>query len=166
MMPPAARPFELGEAYFWIDQQLVHVAPYRNHRDWLLANQARLGLSHTMHDRPNQALWIAYQQRMIRIVWDPCGKWSQGKAHSRGSALYISGFESMLWRCIKPLMNHPTWAGLINTVCLEYVRDRAGRAQWYHNQMFDGGDLESLYRGRRPRRTLIGRDAMFGGEIM
>lgn len=165
MIPlPGARPTQLGMAHFWIDQQLVNVDPYRNHRDWLLANQVRLGLSATMHDRPNQALWMAYQSRMIRIVWDPLSQWSQGRAHSRGAALYISGFEQVIWRHIKPMMNHPMWASMIHTVCLEYVRDHGGRAQWYHHQLFDGGDLESLYRGRRPRRSLLNRDAVFGGE--
>jgi len=158
------RPKELGEAYFWIDNKLVNVAPHRNHRDWLLAHQAELGLPDVVQEKPHKALWHAYQQHVIRLVWDPVSLWKAGAGAQESAVLYINGFERDVWQNIKHIMNSEPWVGEVKTVVIEYVRNVNGKPDWYHTDIFKAGDLESLYRGRRPRVQLAPPHATYGGE--
>lgn len=159
-----ARPKELGDAYFWIQNKLVDISPYRNHRDWLLAHQAELGLDPVIHDKPQKALWHAYQQHVIRLVWDPESLWKAGAGAQEGAVLYINGFEQDVWKHMKNIMNSEPWVSKVKTVVIEYVRNVNGKPDWYHTDMFKSGSLESLYRGRRPRTELAPPNAVYGGE--
>jgi hypothetical protein len=160
----AARPPELGNAYFWINGQLVDVGEYRNHRDWLLAHAPELDLPSYIQQSPKKALWEAYKKGVVRVVWDPSGVWKSGAGYNQGAVLYLNGFERDVWNNITKLMNHPVWAGTINTVVIEYVKDVDGKPNWYHTDIFQGDQLESLYRGKRPRKSLLPADANYGGE--
>lgn len=159
-----ARPAELGDAYFWIDGELVDISPERNHRDWLVKNQESLGLPDYIQQKPVRALWEGYKRGIIRIVWDRGSRWRVGAGHGQGNVLYINGFESDVWSNMRPILNHTPWVGEINTVVIEYVREVNGKPNWYHTDIFKGGAVESLYRGRRPRRERLPPDAVYGGE--
>lgn len=159
-----ARPVELGDAYFYIDKQLVDVGSFRNHRDWLVAHSGQLRLPEYVKERPSKALWEAYKKGVIRLVWDRGGKWREGQAHKQGNVLYINGFERDVWSNIRGILNEERWAGDVDTVVVEYVREVNGKPNWYHTDIFRGGALESLYRGRRPRRERVSPDAIYGGE--
>ena len=159
-----ARPKELGEAYFWIDNKLVNVSPYRNHRDWLLAHREELGLDPVVQEKPHKALWFSYQKHVIRLVWDPESLWKAGAGAQEAAVLYINGFERDVWLNMRRIMNSEPWAGHVKSVVVEYVRNVNGKPDWYHTDIFKGGDLESLYRGRRPRRQLAPPNATYGGE--
>jgi hypothetical protein len=158
------RPKELGDAYFWIDNKLVNVAPHRNHRDWLIAHQSDLGLDAVILDKPHKALWHAYQKGVIRLVWDPDSLWKAGAGAQEAAVLYINGFERDVWRHMRVIMNSEPWAGKVKTVVVEYVRNVNGAPDWFHTDIFKGGDLESLYRGRTPRRAIAPPNAEYGGE--
>lgn len=159
-----ARPAALGEAYFYIDSGLVDVGSFRNHRDWLVAHSGQLGLPEYVKTTPAKALWEAYRKGIIRLVWDKGGRWQQGQARGQGNVLYINGFDKDVWRNIRKIINEPKWAGEINTVVVEYVREINGKPNWYHTDIFRGAALESLYRGKRPRRDRTPPDAIYGGE--
>lgn len=159
-----ARPAELGAAFFYINGKLVDVGSFRNHRDWLVAHSGQLGLPDYVKDSPVRALWEGYRQGIIRLVWDPEGKWKGGQGHKQGSVLYVNGFERDVWKNIQKIMNESRWQGLIDTVVIEYVREVNGKPNWYHTDIFKGGALESLYKGRRPRRERLPPDAVYGGE--
>jgi hypothetical protein len=159
-----ARPTELGDAYFYIDRKLIDVAPLRNHRDWLLKHQQQLDLPSYIHDKPARALWEAYKKGIIRIVWDKGAKWKTGVGHGQGNVLYLNGFDQVVWTNMKPILNEPKWAGLIDSVVIEYVQDVGGKPNWYRTDIFKGGDIESLYRGKKPRRELVPPNAIYGGE--
>jgi hypothetical protein len=158
------RPAELGEAFFYINRQLVDVGSFRNHRDWLVAHSGQLGLPDYVKEKPVKALWEAYRKGVIRLVWDKEGKWRAGKGHSQGNVLYVNGFSQDVWQNIQKIMNEPLWNGLITTVVIEYVREVNGKPNWYHTDVFKGGALEKLYNGRRPRRERLPPDAKYGGE--
>jgi hypothetical protein len=158
------RPKELGDAYFWIHNHLIDISPSRNHRDWLLAHAVELELPGDISERPTRALWEGYKKGIIRIVWDRGGQWSSGAAHGRGNVLYVNGFPRDVWANIKGIMNCPIWQGVITTVVIEYVREVNGRPNWYLTDIFQDNALESLYRGRRPRRERVPVNAVFGGE--
>ena len=161
---PPARPAELGDAFFWINGKLVDIGEHRNHRDWLVAHAERLGLPDYIQTKPVRALWEAYKKGIIRIVWDRGGSWKSGAAHKQGNVLYLNGFEKDVWNNMASIINNPVWAGHINTLVIEYVRDVGGKPNWYHTDIFRGGDLEALYRGKRPRRERAPPDATYGGE--
>lgn len=161
---PSARPTELGEAYFYVNGQLVDISPERNHRDWLLAHQSELGLPDHVQQDQKKALWEAYKQHMIRIVWDKGAQWRTGVAHGQGNVLYLNGFDRDVWSHMKSILNEPIWVGQVDTVVVEYVQDKQGKPNWYHTDIFKGGDVESLYRGKRPRRERAPPDAIYGGE--
>ena len=163
-MAESQRPAEMGAAYFWINNQLVDIRPYRNHRDWLLAHQSRLGLPDYVQQRPTRALWESYKQGVIRLVWDQGGRWSQGSALGQGNVLYINGTHQSVWSHMRDIMHVPLWSGSVNTVVIEYVRDNQGQPQWYHSQTVRGAALESLYRGKQPRTELAPADAIWGGD--
>lgn len=164
LVEAADRPAELGEGYFWIDGHLVDIRPERNHRDWLVNNAERLGLPSWVSSKPSKALWEGYKRGILRVVWDPKGAWRTGAAHGQGRVLYINGTERDVWRNMRAVLNHPHWQGMIDSVVLEYVRDLSGKPNWYHTDIFRGGALESLYRGKRPRRELAPSNAAYGGE--
>lgn len=159
-----ARPAELGDAYFWIDGQLVDISPERNHRDWLVKNQESLGLPDYIQQKPVRALWEGYKRGIIRIVWDRGSRWRVGAGHGQGNVLYINGFERDVWSNMRPILNQRPWVGEVNTVVIEYVREVNGKPNWYHTDIFKGGAVEALYRGRRPRRERLPPDAVYGGE--
>ena len=159
-----ARPKELGQAYFWIQHKLVDVAPYRNHRDWLLAHREQLGLDPVVQEKPHKALWHAYQKHVIRLVWDPESLWKAGAGAQEAAVLYINGFDRDVWANMKHIMNSEPWVGKVKSVVVEYVRDVNGKPDWYLTDIFKGGDLESLYRGRKPRRQIAPPNATYGGE--
>lgn len=159
-----ARPKELGQAYFWIAGELVDIMPYRNHRDWLLAHQQELALPDHVVQKPQKALWHAYQKGMIRLVWDPHSLWKAGTGALESAVLYINGFERDVWKNMQRILNASPWVGEVQTVVVEYVRNVNGKPNWYHTDIFKGGDLESLYRGRRPRRQVAPPNATYGGD--
>lgn len=159
-----ARPAELGDAYFWIDGSLVDIYPERNHRDWLLLKQQELDLPEYIQQKPVRALWEAYKKGIIRIVWDAGSKWKTGAGHGQGNVLYLNGFERDVWSNMRQILNSEPWVGHINAVVIEYVRDVNGKPNWYHTDIFKGGAVESLYRGRRPRRERLPPDAVYGGD--
>lgn len=159
-----ARPKELGLAYFWILGRLVDISPYRNHKDWLLAHQKELDLDPTILEKPHKALWSAYQKHVIRLVWDPETLWKSGAGAQESAVLYINGFESDVWKNIAKIMNSEPWVGRVKTVVIEYVKSVNGKPNWYQTDIFKAGDLESLYRGRKPRRQLAPINAKYGGE--
>jgi hypothetical protein len=159
-----ARPRELGQAYFWIDNKLVDITPERNHRDWLIHHMDQLGLDPIIQEKPHKALWHAYQKGMIRLVWDPESLWKAGAGAHEASVLYINGFERDVWQHMKQIMNSSPWAGEVKSVVVEYVRRVNGAPDWFHTDIFKGGDLESLYRGRRPRRQVAPPNATYGGD--
>jgi hypothetical protein len=159
-----ARPAELGDAYFWIDGSLVDIYPERNHRDWLLLKQQELDLPEYIQQKPVRALWEAYKKGIIRIVWDAGSKWKTGAGHGQGNVLYLNGFERDVWANMRQILNSEPWVGHINAVVIEYVRDVNGKPNWYHTDIFKGGAVESLYRGRRPRRERLPPDAVYGGD--
>jgi hypothetical protein len=158
------RPDELGEAYFYIDSQLVDVGSFRNHRDWLVAHSGQLRLPDYVKEKPAKALWEGYRKGVIRLVWDKGGKWKTGQGHKQGNVLYVNGFDRDVWKNIQKIMNEPCWQGHIDTVVIEYVREVNGKPNWYHTDIFKGGALESLYKGRRPRRERLPPDAIYGGH--
>ena len=160
-----ARPKELGYAYFWMDGKLVDVAPYRNHRDWLIAHQAELGLDPVVLDKPHKALWHAYQNHVIRLVWDPESLWKAGAGAQESAVLYINGFERDVWQNMRQIMNSEPWVGKVKSVVIEYVRNVDGKPDWFHTDILKGDDLESLYRGRRPRRQVAPPNATYGGAL-
>lgn len=159
-----ARPAELGEAYFWHNRELHVVHPYRNHRDWLIAHVTQLALPEYVCERPQKALWESYKLGMIRLVWDPQGAWKKGAGAGTRRVLYVNGTERSVWQNVRGILNDATWAGNIHTVIMEYVRDVDGKPDWYHTDIFTGGDLEALYRGKRARRSVAPADAIWGGE--
>lgn len=158
------RPTELGEAYFYIDRKLVDVGSFRNHRDWLLAHSGQLDLPSYVQEKPAKALWEAYRKGVIRLVWDKGGRWQTGQGRGQGNVLYINGFHRDVWNNIRKIINEPRWAGEIDTVVIEYVREINGKPNWYHTDIFKGGALESLYRGKLPRRERLPANATYGGE--
>lgn len=160
----AARPVELGDAYFWIGGKLVDISPYRNHRDWLVAHAEPLGLPDYIQTKPVRALWEAYKKGIIRIVWDRGGKWKSGQGSGKGNVLYLNGFEPDVWSNIQAIINDPHWVGHITTVVIEYVQNVGGKPNWFKTDIFKGGAIESLYRGKRPRRELLPPNAIYGGE--
>lgn len=164
MQPVSARPSELGDAYFYVNGQLVDISPERNHRDWLVKHQADLNLPDYILQNQKKALWEAYKHHINRIVWDKGAKWRTGVGHGQGNVLYLNGFEKDVWSQMARMLNEHTWSGHIDTVVIEYVQDRGGKPHWYHTDIFKGGDIESLYRGKRPRRSLLPPDAIYGGE--
>ena len=159
-----ARPAELGDAYFWIDNHLVDIRPERNHRDWLVTHQEALGLPDYIQQKQVRALWEAYKAGIIRIVWDMGARWRVGAGHGQGNVLYLNGFERDVWNNMRNILNQKEWSGQINTVVIEYVKDVGGKPNWYHTDIFKGGDIEALYRGKRPRRERLPPDAVYGGE--
>jgi hypothetical protein len=159
-----ARPAELGDAYFYIHHKLVDITPERNHRDWLVKHQHQLGLPDYIQNKPVRALWEAYKQGILRIVWDKGAKWRTGVGHGQGNVLYINGFDQDVWGNMKSILNQPKWAGMIDTVVIEYVQDAGGKPNWYKTDIFKGGDIESLYRGKKPRRQRLPANATYGGE--
>jgi hypothetical protein len=159
-----ARPKELGHAYFWIDHKLVDISPYRNHRDWLIAHQQELTLPDSVLQKPQKALWHAYQKGIMRLVWDPESLWKAGAGAQESAVLYINGVERDVWSNIKQIMNSEPWVGHVKSVVIEYVRNVNGKPDWFHTDIFTAGDLESLYRGRRPRRQRAPADAQYGGD--
>ena len=158
------RPAELGDAYFWIDGHLVDVHPYRNHRDWLVSNAERLGLPEYVQDKPVRALWEAYKKGIIRIVWDRGGRWQTGQGKGQGNVLYLNGFPKDVWANMRGIINDEHWVGHINTVVIEYVREVNGKPNWFQTDIFRDGDIESLYRGKKPRRERLPPNAIYGGE--
>jgi hypothetical protein len=163
-MKELERPKELGEAYFYINDELIDIDPYRNHRDWLVANATKLGLPDYIQKTQTKALWEGYKKGFVRLVWDQGGKWMAGAGTGQGNVLYINGVVQDVWNNIKSILNEPRWLGHIDTVVIEYVREKDGKPNWYQTDIFKGGDLESLYRGKRPRKQLAPPDAIYGGE--
>lgn len=164
MQTQSARPTELGLAYFYLNSALVDIKPERNHRDWLLTNQIELGLPEYIQQNQKKALWEAYKHNIIRIVWDKGARWRTGAGHGQGNVLYLNGFERDVWGQMRRILNEPVWSGHIDTIVIEYVKDKEGKPNWYHTDIFKGGDIESLYRGKKPRRSLLPPDAIYGGE--
>jgi hypothetical protein len=158
------RPNELGEAYFYYDNKLIDIKPFRNHRDWLVAHSGQLLLPEYVKEKPVKALWEAYRQGILRLVWDKGGQWKTGAAHKQGNVLYVNGFDRDVWKNLKRIVNETKWAGQIDVVVIEYVREVNGKPNWYHTDIFKGGALEALYRGRRPRRERLPPNADYGGE--
>lgn len=142
----------------------MDIAPYRNHRDWLVAHAQEVGLPNHVQDRPQKALWESYKLGVIRLVWDPESAWRTGAGAGSGSVLYVNGTEKTVWHNLRRIMNDATWAGKVQTVVIEYVRDVDGKPDWYHTDIFKGGDLEALYRGKRPRTPVAPSNATFGGD--
>ncbi len=128
------------------------------------STQRQLGLPEYVKDKPVRALWEGYRQGIIRLVWDPDGKWKGAQEHKHGSVLYVNGFERDVWKNLQKIMNESRWQGLIGAVVIEYVREVNGKPNWYHTDIFKGGALESLYKGRRPRRERLPPDAVYGGD--
>jgi len=164
MQTMSARPTELGDAYFYMNGKLVDISPERNHRDWLIKHQADLNLPSYILQNQKKALWEAYKHHIIRSVWDKGAKWRTGVGHGQGNVLYLNGFERDVWGQMRRILNEPVWSGHIDTVVIEYVKDEGGKPNWYHTDIFKGGDIESLYRGKKPRRSLLPPDAIYGGE--
>ena len=158
------RPQELGEGYFWINGKLQDIHPHRNHRAWLQANSAELGLPDHVKRRPASALWEGYKTGVIRLVWDRGGRLINGNVRAEGNTLYLNGFERDIWRNIQGIMNHQGWAGDIATVVCEYVEDKNNKPNWTHSEVFQGDDLENLYRGRRPRNANPTKNGVWGGD--
>lgn len=158
------RPKELGEAYFYINDELIDIEPHRNHRDWLVANALKLGLPDYIQTKQTKALWEGYKKGFVRLVWDQGGKWTVGAGTGQGNVLYINGVVRDVWNNIKSILHEHRWLGHIDTVVIEYVREVNGKPNWYQTDIFKGNDLESLYRGKRPRKQLAPSDAIYGGE--
>jgi hypothetical protein len=159
-----ARPAELGDAYFWIQGRLVDIYPERNHRDWLIKHQSNLSLPDYIQQKPVRALWEAYKKGIIRIVWDRGGKWKTGPGHQQGNVLYLNGMYSIVWHNIRSILNDPKWLGQVTTVVIEYVQEKDNKPNWYRTDIFRGGSLESLYRGKKPRVERLPPNATYGGE--
>lgn len=153
------RPQELGEAYFYADDDLVDIEPYTNHRDWLMKN-TKVSVTH-----PTKILWEAYKNGFIRLLWDQGGKWQSGVGKDQGNVLYINGFSNDIWRNIKNIMNEARWVGHIDTVVIEHLKEIDGKPNWYHTDIIKQDALESLYRGKKPKRELAPADAIYGGDV-
>ena len=152
------RPNDLGEAYFWITSKIVDISPSRNHRDWLLTNSQSLNLPDYIHTKKSKALWESYKKGVIRIVWDKNGQW---KTVNGKNTLYLSGFKRDIWTNIKSIVSYHLWMGNISTIVFDYVQDVNGNPRWYGSDIFSGWSLESIYRGKFPRREILPIDAIY-----
>ena len=161
--PKDQRPQELGEAYFYANDDLIDIEPYTNHRDWLLKNSDIYGFqSNNITNVP----WEAYKNGFIRLIWDQGGKWQSRVDTVYGNVLYINGFSHDIWRNIKNIMNGERWAGYIDTVVIEHLKEVDGKTNWYHTDIIKDNALESLYRGKKPKKELAPTDAIYGGDAL
>lgn len=154
-----ARPKELGAAYFFFEGALVDIDPYRNHSEWLVAHMDELELPGYIQNKPSKALFEAYKIGIIRIVWDEGGKWQYGRASKGDNVLYINGIEKTIWRNLAKIMNQQQWAGMIDTLVIEYLDIVAGKPKWDRFDMYRQAQIgwrgfEDLYKGRKPRKGL------------
>lgn len=160
------RPSGLGQAFFYLDGKVIDISPYRNHRDYLIAHVNDLKLPEYVLEKPSKALFEAYKRGIVRIVWDVGGKWSQGQARKEGNVLYLNGMDKDVWNHMQQIINYPEWAGQIDVVVIEYLDIVNDKPKWDRSDMFRGGAIEALYRGKRPRRELAPPGAIWGGEPM
>lgn len=154
------RPMLLGDAFFYYNGQLIDVGEHRNHKDWLVAHINDLGLPEYVLDKPSKALFEAYKKGWIRIVWDEGGKWKQGSARGEGNVLYLNGIDKIVWQNMKRIMNEDLWSGRIDTVVIEYLdivndKPKWNRSDIYRQSQIGWKGMEDLYRGRKPKRSLV-----------
>ena len=146
------RPNELADAYFAFDGEVFDITPHRNHRDWLLEN---VELPEYTKKLTSKALYESYKLGYIRLVWDEFGNWNNGKIYSENSTLYINGIDKTVWKNIRKILCHNRWHGIVNNVIIEYLDIVNNGPSWKRSDIFKGGDLESLYRGKKPRRSIV-----------
>ena len=78
--------------------------------------------------------------------------------------LYLNGFPRDVWANMRGIINDQHWVGHINTVVIEYVKEVNGKPNWFQTDIFKDGDIEALYRGKKPRRERLPPNAIYGGE--
>ena len=166
------RPNSLGKAYFYCDG-VVDIAPYRNHRDWLLDHAKEIGLPEYIHEQPSKALFESYKLGWLRIVWDETGDWSQARhkvnfGHER--ALYVNGTEPDIWAKLAAITNSKIWAGKIDLLVIEYLDIIDEKPHWTRNEFYRLSELgyvrfDELYKGRRPKRQIAPSNAIWGGDM-
>lgn len=164
-LDPGDRPVELGDAYFYFGGKLIDVAPYRNHRDWLIGNAEKVGLPDYVHEKPSKALFESYKLGWIRVVWDEGGKWDQGRTALKGNSLHINGIDKNVWKSMRGIMNQNPWAGNIDNVVIEYLDVVGGKPKWdrydiFNQQILGVKNFDNLYKGRKPRRELAPSNAV------